>query len=233
MRGERWLLRVGEFLVSRAAASLPAAVRDERRREWAAELPVILGDPEVKSAAARAGRMLWFAADTMRGTVLRDTALRPGRARHRGAHRGPVSKKGEIKVALVLVGVGAALLAAMAIMFALEAFAVYWVTFGVNQAYYVAFYVTFVVTYLAILAARFRWWRPSGADWLRWGSAGLVAAATGHLVSVLAGRLSWGHPLLFTLISDGGFAVCAACIGMRWVIVLRSDRQDRRPSSSS
>ena len=54
MRGERWLLRVGEFLVSRAAASLPAAVRDERRREWAAELPVILGDPEVKPAAARA-----------------------------------------------------------------------------------------------------------------------------------------------------------------------------------
>jgi hypothetical protein len=42
MRGERWLLRVGEFLVGRAARHLPAAARDERYQEWAAELPVQL-----------------------------------------------------------------------------------------------------------------------------------------------------------------------------------------------
>jgi len=66
MSGGRWLLRVGEFLVGRAARHLPAAARDERYQEWAAELPVILGDPEIKPAAARAARMLWFAADTLR-----------------------------------------------------------------------------------------------------------------------------------------------------------------------
>jgi hypothetical protein len=48
MRGERWLLRAGEFLVGRSARHLPAAARDERYQEWAAELPVILGDPEIK-----------------------------------------------------------------------------------------------------------------------------------------------------------------------------------------
>src|SRR5437660_6559138 len=53
MRGERWLLHVGEFLVGRAARHLPAAARDLRCQEWAAELPVILGDPETRPAAAR------------------------------------------------------------------------------------------------------------------------------------------------------------------------------------
>ncbi len=79
MRGERWLLRMGEFLVGRAARRLPAAARVERYQEWAAELPVILGDPEIKPAAARAARMLWFAADTLRGA-----ALGPGPARRGG-----------------------------------------------------------------------------------------------------------------------------------------------------
>src|SRR5581483_4588881 len=70
MKGERWLLRVGEFLVSRAVRHLPAAARDARYQEWAAELPIILGDQEIKPTAARAARMLWFAADTLRGTAL-------------------------------------------------------------------------------------------------------------------------------------------------------------------
>jgi hypothetical protein len=39
MRGERWLLGGGEYLVGRAARRLPAEVREERCREWAAELP--------------------------------------------------------------------------------------------------------------------------------------------------------------------------------------------------
>jgi hypothetical protein len=78
MRGERWLLRVGEFLAGRAARHLPAAARDERYREWAAELPVILGDPEIKPAAARAARMLRFAADTLRGAALRPSWFSAG-----------------------------------------------------------------------------------------------------------------------------------------------------------
>jgi hypothetical protein len=93
MRGERWLLRAGEFLVGRAARHLPAAARAGRYQEWAAELPVILGDPQIKPTAARAARMLWFAADTLRGA-----ALGPGPARYRGAHRGGRSRAGRARV---------------------------------------------------------------------------------------------------------------------------------------
>ena len=41
MRGERQLLRIGEYLVRRACRPLPPDVREERYREWAAELPAI------------------------------------------------------------------------------------------------------------------------------------------------------------------------------------------------
>ena len=61
MRGERRLLRVGEYLIARACRHLPAGSRDERYREWAAELPAILADPEVRPAARRAARMLRYA----------------------------------------------------------------------------------------------------------------------------------------------------------------------------
>jgi hypothetical protein len=80
MRGERALLRVGEYLVGRSCLHLPREIRDERYREWAAELPAILHDPEIKLAPRRAVRMLRYAADTLRGT-----ALSPGRARRRPA----------------------------------------------------------------------------------------------------------------------------------------------------
>jgi hypothetical protein len=78
MRGERLLLRLGEFLVASACVRLPQEVREERCREWAAELPAILHDPQVRPAPRRAARMLAYAADT-----LRSTALAPGRARGR------------------------------------------------------------------------------------------------------------------------------------------------------
>jgi hypothetical protein len=153
MRGERWLLRVGEFLVGRAARRLPAAARDERCREWAAELPVILGDPEIKTAAARAARMLWFAADTLRGA-----ALGPGPA-HRGAHRGTAGKNAR------WLGAGAALLAALlaalAALLAVQAFIVHQIIFSGN----LAFYVSYVLTSLAILAGRrLLRRRPGGAS---------------------------------------------------------------------
>jgi DivIVA domain-containing protein len=76
MRGERRLLRIGEYLIARACRHLPAEARDERYREWVAELPAILRDPGVRPAARRAARMLRYASGTIRGT-----ALTPGSAR--------------------------------------------------------------------------------------------------------------------------------------------------------
>ena len=70
MRGERQLLRLGEYLVGRACQRLPPDAREERCREWAAELPVILHDPQVRFAPWRAARMLGYAADTRRGTAM-------------------------------------------------------------------------------------------------------------------------------------------------------------------
>lgn len=81
MRGERRLLRIGEYLIARACRHLPTEARDERYREWVAELPAILRDPGVRPAARRAARMLRYASGTIRGT-----ALTPGRARHVLSH---------------------------------------------------------------------------------------------------------------------------------------------------
>ena len=81
MRGERRLLRIGEYLIARACRHLPAGARDERYREWVAELPAILQDPDVRPAARRAARMLRYASGTIRGT-----ALTPGSARRVMAH---------------------------------------------------------------------------------------------------------------------------------------------------
>jgi hypothetical protein len=76
MRGERRLLRIGEYLVGRACQRLPRDVREDRHREWIAELPAILHDPQVKPAPWRAARMLAYAADTLRGAT-----LAPGKTR--------------------------------------------------------------------------------------------------------------------------------------------------------
>jgi hypothetical protein len=70
MRGERQLLRLGEYLVRRASRQLPRKVREERYTEWLAELPVILHDPNIRFAPRRAVRMVAYAADTFRGTAL-------------------------------------------------------------------------------------------------------------------------------------------------------------------
>ncbi|HKD88683.1 MAG TPA: hypothetical protein VKB62_09150 [Streptosporangiaceae bacterium] len=69
MRGERQLLQLGEYLVGRACQRLPQGTRADRYREWAAELPAILHDPQVRFAARRALRMLGYAADTFRATT--------------------------------------------------------------------------------------------------------------------------------------------------------------------
>ncbi len=81
MRAERRLLRIGEYLIARACRRLPIETRDERYREWAAELPAILRDPDTRLAAHRAVRMLRYAAGTIWGT-----ALAGGNARRPMAH---------------------------------------------------------------------------------------------------------------------------------------------------
>jgi hypothetical protein len=218
MRGERLLLRVGEFLVGRAARRLPAAARDERYQEWVAELPVILGDPEVKPAAARAARMLWFAADTLRGA-----ALVPGPARHRGTHRGaPTWSKDDARV----LGLGVALLTGIAVLLAILAFIVYFDIFFICSAS-LAGYVSSLLSYsLASFAGGLLWRRAGGAG-RYWIDASVLAAIAGGGAAQLAGHLGWGHPLLYTFIGDCGYAVCAACISVAGAIVIRSARRDR------
>jgi hypothetical protein len=78
MSGERRVLRLGEYMVRHACQRLPQEIREEHYREWAAELPAILHDPQVRPAPWRAVRMLVYAADTLRGT-----ALTPGWTRGR------------------------------------------------------------------------------------------------------------------------------------------------------
>jgi hypothetical protein len=76
MRAERQLLRLGEYLVGRACRRLPKDIGEERYREWAAELPAILHDPQIRLAPRRAVRMLGYAADTFRGTALTNLRAR-------------------------------------------------------------------------------------------------------------------------------------------------------------
>jgi hypothetical protein len=84
MRGERRLLCLGEYLVRRACQQLPADIREERYREWAAELPAILHDLQVRFAPWRAVRMLGFAADAARSAAPAPGGIR-GWTRHLSA----------------------------------------------------------------------------------------------------------------------------------------------------
>lgn len=69
MSARRLLLAIGEFLVGQACRQLPAGLRQERYREWVAELPAILADRQAGPAPLRAARMLGYAADTFRGAA--------------------------------------------------------------------------------------------------------------------------------------------------------------------
>lgn len=96
MRAEPALLRIGEYLVRRACRRLPPDTRGERYREWAAELPAILHDREIRLAPYRAVRMLGYAADTLRGT-----ARASGRAR-----RGPAAPSSILPGVLFMAALG-------------------------------------------------------------------------------------------------------------------------------
>jgi hypothetical protein len=73
--------RLAELLIRRASRRLPAEIGAEHYREWAAELPAILNDPDIRYAPQRAARALRYAAGTGASTrsLLRDQgqAVRP------------------------------------------------------------------------------------------------------------------------------------------------------------
>ena len=145
MRGERGLLRAGEFLVACAARWLPARVRDERYREWAAELPAILGDPGLGPPWRRAAAMAGYALGTVRAA-----ALTAGQDSYRGAHRGR--------------GRRAAVMTARRLLFPLVAVAgllgllslplVYLVSAGTGLGLWPAAGVAFVVVVTALVVRR-------------------------------------------------------------------------------
>jgi hypothetical protein len=58
--------RVAEQLIRHACRRLPDEIRDERCREWAAELPAIVHDPDVRFALLRSARALGYAAGIRR-----------------------------------------------------------------------------------------------------------------------------------------------------------------------
>ena len=73
--------RLAGHLIRRACRRLPDDIRDERYREWAAELPAILDDPGIRFGPRRCARALRYAA----GTILSARRLpqAPGHPRQR------------------------------------------------------------------------------------------------------------------------------------------------------
>jgi hypothetical protein len=60
--------RAADYLLRHACRRLPAGARDERYSEWAAELPAILHDPDIRSPLLRSARALRYAAGIYRST---------------------------------------------------------------------------------------------------------------------------------------------------------------------
>ena len=109
------------------------------------------------------------------------------------------------------------LLTGLAVLLAILAFIVYYDIFIGSAS--LAGYESSLLSYsLAGLVGCLLWRRRGGAG-RYWFGAGVLAAVAGGGAARLAGHLGPGDPLLFTLISDCGYAVCAACIGVAVVIV--------------
>ncbi len=60
--------RIAEHLLRRACRRLPGDIRDERYREWAAELPAIIHDPVIRVAFLRSACALRYAVGVARST---------------------------------------------------------------------------------------------------------------------------------------------------------------------
>ena len=74
--------RVAEWLIRAACRRLPAEVRAEHCREWAAELPAILDDQSIRPPLRRALRALSFCAGISRTTRQLRRSARARRARN-------------------------------------------------------------------------------------------------------------------------------------------------------
>jgi len=211
VRGERYALRAGEYLVSLACRRLPARIRQERYQEWLAELPAILRDRDTGPAPVRVVRMLAFAADTLRGTALAPDA-------YHGAHRGAPARNTAAKsvrwlgTGLLLAG---GLLGGLLFLLAYEGCIIYQLATGPN----LPFSVTLVLVNLGVFAASFTpcWVSPV---W-RWHSTSKIVAGAGLFIRAIASPSGWGHPLLFAIISYCGYAISAACLGMAVVQAVR------------
>jgi hypothetical protein len=77
--------RIAEWLIRAACRRLPADVRAERCREWAAELPAILGDVSVRSSFLRALRVLAFCVGIAKTTRQLSRSWRASSRRARSA----------------------------------------------------------------------------------------------------------------------------------------------------
>jgi hypothetical protein len=211
MRGERYALRAGEYLVCRACRRLPARIRQERYQEWLAELPVILRDRDTGPAPLRVVRMLAFAADTLRGTALAPDA-------YHGAHRGAGARNTAAKsirwlgTGLLLAG---GLLGCVLYLLAVEGCIIYQLAVGPD----LLFSVPLVLVNLGYLAARCipRWASPGQ----RWYSMSKIAAGAGLSIRAIASPSGWSHPVLFAIISYCGYAISVACLGMAVVHAVR------------
>ncbi len=77
--------RIAEWLIRAACRRLPADLRAERCREWAAELPAILDDQNVRPPFLRALRALSFCAGISRTTRQLSRPARAGARRTRNS----------------------------------------------------------------------------------------------------------------------------------------------------
>jgi len=77
--------RIAEWLIRAACRRLPADVRAERCREWAAELPAILDDQSVRLPFLRALRALSFCAGISRTARQLSRSARAGSRRARNS----------------------------------------------------------------------------------------------------------------------------------------------------
>jgi Phospholipase_D-nuclease N-terminal len=105
--------RAAEHLIARACQRLPGEAGDERYREWAAELPAILDDPDLRSGLLRSARALRYAAGVSRCT--RSPHLSARRARR------PAQSGAGALLLRVLAGLGIYLVVAAPIVAVLAA----------------------------------------------------------------------------------------------------------------
>jgi hypothetical protein len=204
--GERWALGAGERLVAWACRRLPAGIREERYREWAAELPVILHDRDAGPAPLRVVRMLAFAADTLRGTT-----LGAGAYRYQGAHRrGDFENNHALAFSLLV------LLVMLPAQLAFQGWIVYQLIFGPSLIFNANLTAWCLVW---LIRARIR---RSGSAEAGWWLAGISVQGAGLLIRAVASQCGWGHPLLFAIVSYCGCAIPVAGLGVAVVLYVRS-----------